>query len=67
MLGVSSWDTFGTAWSTLNNSNASLGGKAFAAGYMSVWGGSHVALGVGLGGLACADTGVPVWQQCKVR
>ncbi len=51
------WANFGSAWSILNNPNAGWGNWAIAGGYLLVWGGAHVALGLGIGGLACAASG----------
>ncbi len=54
---IQGWSNFGSAITTLQNQNASVGGKVFALGYIGVWGGAHLALGIGIGGLACAAAG----------
>ena len=41
------WENFGQAWEIINNPNATYGQQWWAARYMEVWGGAHLALVAG--------------------
>jgi RHS repeat-associated protein len=51
------WNNFGSAWSTWWNPNAIPLFKAYAGVYIIGWGGFHLALAVGLAGIACVAAG----------